>query len=82
MSCALTGRLNLTQLIKESFGPQLYYQYVLRDIPVARDVSYLPEEDYGAEIEAREDQLQQLGRDNRNLMPVSGLFRTSEKMNY
>ncbi|XP_011142442.1 uncharacterized protein LOC105184981 [Harpegnathos saltator] len=64
-------RQNLTQLIKESFRgePQLYYSYDLRNIPVVRDISYLPEDDYDTENEARQDELQQLDRDNRNLMP-------------
>jgi len=73
-------RLNLTQLIKESLGPEFIYRNDLRDVPVARDVSYLPEEYYDAENAARV--LQQLNRNNRNLMPVSKLFLILEKDNY
>jgi len=76
-------RLNLTQLIKESLGPEFIYRNDLRDIPMARDVSYLPEEIlkeyYNAENTARV--LQQLNRNNRNL-PVSKLFLILEKDNY
>ncbi|XP_071579360.1 uncharacterized protein [Temnothorax nylanderi] len=66
VSYVLSRQLNFT-LIKKSFNPELNYQDYLRDIPVARDVSYLPEEYYDAENAIRE--LQQLNRDNRNLMP-------------
>nr|XP_012218395.1 PREDICTED: uncharacterized protein LOC105669830 [Linepithema humile] len=68
VSCVLSRRVNITQLIKESLRseqPGRYYE--LRDIPVIRDMSYLPEEDYNAESVVNE--LQQLERDNRNLMP-------------
>lgn len=64
-SCALS-RLKDTQLQK-SLRPERGYE--LRDISMTRDVSYLPEEDYNAESVVNE--LQQLERDNRNLMPVS-----------
>lgn len=73
VSYVLSRRLNVSQLIKESF-PELNYWNYLRDIPVAKDVSYLPEE--YADIAARE--LQQLDRNNRNL-PVSKLLLILEK---
>ncbi|XP_011876534.1 PREDICTED: uncharacterized protein LOC105566818 isoform X2 [Vollenhovia emeryi] len=66
-SYVLNKRLNITELIREIFDPEFNYQDHLRDIPVARDVSYLPENYYHAENTARG--LQQLNRDNRNLMP-------------
>ncbi|XP_032670939.1 uncharacterized protein LOC116843954 isoform X2 [Odontomachus brunneus] len=61
-------RMNLTQLIKDSFRrqPQLYNQYSLRDGQL-RGFSYLSEDDYNEAME-NEDKLQQLNRDNRNLM--------------
>lgn len=69
----LSKRLNLTQLIQKNFGPELSYQEYLRDIPVARDVFYLPEEYYDVEKVERELQLNTLqlkmDRDSRNLMP-------------
>lgn len=68
----LSRRLNLTQLISESLDPELYYQNALRDISLARDVSYLPEKYYNAENGV--NKLQQLDRDNRNLITVSNYF--------
>ncbi|XP_072761118.1 uncharacterized protein [Anoplolepis gracilipes] len=64
VSYVLSRRLNLTQLIKESLDPELYYQN-LRDISL-REVSYLPEEHYNAETGV--NKLQQLNRDSRNLI--------------
>ncbi|CAL1682923.1 unnamed protein product [Lasius platythorax] len=66
VSYVLSRRLNLTQLISESLDPELYYQNALRDISLARDVSYLPEKYYNAENGV--NKLQQLDRDNRNLI--------------
>ena len=77
MSYVLSKQLNRTQLIRESFAPELNYRNHLRDI-VARDVSHLPEEYYDAENVARE--LRQLDRDNRNLMPVSNYFLILKKI--
>ncbi|KAM0735397.1 hypothetical protein ACS0PU_010545 [Formica fusca] len=59
VSYVLSRRLNLTQLIKESLDPELYYQNTLRDISL-RDVSY-----YNAENGVNKLQLE---RDNRNLI--------------
>ncbi|XP_011635828.1 uncharacterized protein LOC105426349 [Pogonomyrmex barbatus] len=67
VSYVLSRRLNLTQLIKESFDPKLSYLDSIRDIPVVREVFYLPDEHYNAENLARE--LRQLDRQNRNLIP-------------
>lgn len=72
VSYVLSRRLNLTQLISESLDPELYYQNALRDISLARDVSYLPEKYYNAENGV--NKLQQLDRDNRNLITVSNYF--------
>lgn len=77
LSKQLSKQLNFTQLIRENFDPEFNYQNYLRDIPVARDVSYLPEEYYDAGNVARE--LRQLDRDNRNLMPVSNYFLLLKK---
>ncbi|XP_011263897.1 uncharacterized protein LOC105255993 [Camponotus floridanus] len=65
VSYVLSRRFNLTQLIKESLDPELYYQNTLRDVSL-RDVSYLPEEYYNAENGVNKPQ--QLERDNRNLI--------------
>lgn len=69
VSYVLSRRLNLTQLIKESLDPELYYQNTLRDIS-SRDVSY-----YNAENGVNKLQLE---RDNRNLIAVSELYLNSE----
>ncbi|EZA49552.1 uncharacterized protein LOC105284469 isoform X2 [Ooceraea biroi] len=69
VSYGLSKRLNLTQLlIKENLVPD-FYQYPLYDIPVRRDISYLPEEIYDVEDAAKQNKLQQLSRDNRGLIP-------------
>ncbi|XP_036147882.1 uncharacterized protein LOC105837806 isoform X2 [Monomorium pharaonis] len=67
MSYVLSRQLNLTQLIRQSFDPEFNYKNYLRDIPVERDVFYLPEGYYNAENAAKK--LRQLNRDNRDLMP-------------
>lgn len=44
-------------------------------IPLLRDVSYLPEEDYMEKLEETKNGQQILNRDNRNLLPVSRVSR-------
>lgn len=72
VSYVLSRRFNLTQLIKESLDPELYYQNALRDVSL-RDVSYLPEEYYNAENGVNKPQ--QLERDSRNLISVSKFLK-------
>ncbi|KAH0947404.1 hypothetical protein HN011_009519 [Eciton burchellii] len=68
VSYGLGERLNLTQLIKENFASDLY-QHSLHDIPMMRDVFYLPEEIYDVKNTAKQKKLQQLARDSRDLIP-------------
>lgn len=72
-------RRNYTQLVKESFRrqPQLYNQYDLHDRSLEDGFFYLSEDDYYTEYETRQDDLQQLDRNNRNLMFVSRWFPIS-----
>jgi len=76
VSYGLGERLNLTQLIKENFASDLY-QHSLHDIPMMRDIFYLPEEIYDVKNTAKQKKLQQLARDSRDLIPVSKIISTN-----
>jgi len=73
VSYGLGERLNLTQLIKGNFASDLY-QHSLHDIPMTRDIFYLPEEIYDMKNAAKQEKLQQLTRNNRDLIPVSKII--------
>lgn len=64
-SVELQKSFNLTELFKRNFDAESY-RY---NVPVLRDISYLPEEDYNVIHESNDAVSQDLDRQNRNLMP-------------
>ncbi|KAK2578002.1 hypothetical protein KPH14_008431 [Odynerus spinipes] len=64
-SFALYGTFNLTELFKRNFDAESY-RY---NVPVLRDISYLPEEDYNEKHESSDEKPQEFNRQSRNLMP-------------
>ncbi|XP_015592282.1 uncharacterized protein LOC107266376 isoform X2 [Cephus cinctus] len=68
----MADRLNHTRLLEKSLPRQSRVSRLLQELPSSNffsDIVYLPEEDYDEEFERREQELQQLERNDRNLMP-------------